>query len=492
MSTNGKLSRRGFMDAAVALGLAGCGASSSEESGETPKPKPNPGGKLDDPNAERFAALAGFDSEETRRTSVQKVVEMLGGMPWIRPGDRVLIKPAHNSPNPYPFTASPVSCVEIAKLCLDAGASKVTIADCMGIEHTMVPGGWHLEDPWGNDFDVDDDATILAMKNSGLWDGVAEAFGEDFGPDRRVHMTSFRELGWRRYESDGDTPGKAKLSAPWVKEEIKNGTGWDGKKQFRLYLSRRFDRFRPDVPGMMLPRVMDEVDHIINLHRVSTHIWSHATHSIKNWIGVMRPDERFWMHQLNYLKNRRHAPEDPASTECPYHELLAELHAATWKRERMIIADASEITLTGGPDATDKPFYPARLMMAANDLVSADVLAISLVKMGVLAAIGEGGLDATCNPQPNSNFQLAFSFLTGSLPWREGPFRGTDVKLCDPEFSPWDWLAVRRARELSMGPRDPSKFVLLTGEGEHAVPDEKKSFVEKEVAREPVFELLPP
>lgn len=485
-----------FLDAAIALGagtaISACGTADSDTGAttETPK-KPHPScAKCDDPHALYPAALAGFTDDETRRTSVQRVVEMLGGMPWIKPGDRVLIKPAHNSPNPYPFTASPVSAAELTKMCLDAGASQVIIADCMGIEHTLTPGGWHLEDPWGNDFDVDDDATILAMKNSGLWNGVASAVGPgDVGPDRPVHITSFRELGWRRYESESDTPGTPKMHADWVKNELKNGVGWDGKKKTRLYLSRQFDHFHSDVPGMMLPRVIDEVDHIINLHRVSTHIWSHATHALKNWIGVQRPDERFWMHQLNYLKNRRHPIDHPASSEMPYHEFLAELHMATWERERMIIADAAQVVLTGGPDATDKPYYPAGLMMGATDLISADVLAIAIVKMGVLASLADGGLSQTCTAQPQSNFQLAFAFLTGALPWRDGPFRGTDSKLCDPSFSPWDWLAIRRARELDLGPRMPNNFELRLADGEHEVPEFKRDFISTETKRAPTFEL---
>jgi uncharacterized protein (DUF362 family) len=502
--TRSTLTRRRFLDAALVLGassalpwLSGCAATSSDGGdGAGPDPKKpggKPGGKADDPTALFPAALAGFADEAGRRSSVQRVVEMLGGMPFIKSGDRVLIKPAHNSPYPYPFTASPVSASELARMCLDAGASQVIIADCMGIEHTLVPGGWHLEDPWGNDFDPDDDATILAMHASGFFGGIADAIGAgDVGPDRAVHITSFRELGWRRYESESDTPGTARMVADFVKDEIKNGTGWDGKPEFRVYLPRRFDFLRPDVPGMMLPRVMDEVDHVINLHRVSTHIWSHATHALKNWIGVQRPDERFWMHQLNYLKNRRHSPDDPASTEMPYHEMLAELHMATWKRERMIIADASEIVLSGGPDGTDKPTYPARLMMGATDLVSADVLAIALVKMGVLSAIEAGGLEAVCQPQPQSNLELAFAFLTGALPWRDGPFRGTDKKLCDPTFSPWDWLAIRRARELGMGPRDPSELELLLADGEHAVSPAHGEFVSAEVQKAPAFALEAP
>ncbi len=503
MARTPTFSRRMFLDAAIALGagvalptVPGCG-SSSDSSGSEPGsggPHHGPGGKADDPNALYPAALVGFSDPDARRTSVQRVVEMLGGMPWIKNGDRVLIKPAHNSPYPFPFTASPIVAAELAKLCLDAGASQVVFADCMGIEHTLTPGGWHLEDPWGNSFDPNKDATITAMHNSGFFDGIADAVGAgDVGPNRVVHVTSFRELGWRRYESEADTPGTAKLHAGWVKDQLHTGIGWDGKPDARLYLSRNFDVFHKNVPGMMLPRVIDEADHIINLHRVSTHIWSHATHALKNWIGVMRPDERFWMHQLNYLKNHRHPPDSPASTETPYHELLAELHTATWERERLVIADAADVTLSGGPDATDKPFYPARLMMAATDLVSADVLAVAIVKMGVLASLADGGLEASCAMQPQSNFKLAFAFLAGTLPWRDGPFRGTDIKLCDPAFSPWDWLAIRRARELGLGPRHPQNLqLLMAADGIHKVPEAKAQFIATEVGRKPAFALEAP
>jgi uncharacterized protein (DUF362 family) len=494
-----RLTRRGFLDAALALGAAstvlGCGSASSDTPPGEPQPGApgSPGGKADDPKKIYPAALAGFSDAEGRRTSVQRIVELLGGMPWIKPGDRVLIKPAHNSPYPYPFTASPVSAGELVKLCLDAGASQVVVADCMGIEHTLVPGGWKLEDPWGDHFDPTGDATITAMHASGFRQGIVDAVGAgDVGSNRPVHVTSFRELGWRRFESAAQTPGTPKLRAKWLQHELANAVGWDGKPTFRLYLPRRFDYWRAEVPGMMLPRVFDEVDHVINLHRVSTHIWSHATHALKNWIGVQRPDERFWMHQLNYLKNRRHEPTHPASSEMPYHELLAELHVATWKRERMVIADATEIVLSGGPDGSDKPSYPANLMMGATDLVSADVLAIALVKMGVLAALTDGGLDAVCSQQPQSNLQLAFAFLTGALPWREGPFRGTDAKLCDPTFSPWDWLAIRRARELGMGPRMPAQLELRIADGDHELLETQRDFVQQEVVRPPVFELEAP
>ena len=56
---------------------------------------------------------------------------------------------------------------------------------------------------------------------------------------------------------------------------------------------------------MYVPNLVSDVDHIVNLHRISTHVMSLFTLAIKNWVGIMRPDDRIWMHQLGYLFNHR-------------------------------------------------------------------------------------------------------------------------------------------------------------------------------------------
>ena len=94
------------------------------------------------------------------------------------------------------------------------------------------------------------------------------------------------------------------------------------------------------------------MDHIVNVFRVSTHVWSHYKMAIKNWVGIMRLDDRVWMHQLNYLKNNRHTAngldqDDPIRTEPLYHEQLADLHLAHTAKERLCVADATQIILTG-------------------------------------------------------------------------------------------------------------------------------------------------
>src|SRR4029077_17207786 len=97
--------------------------------------------------------IAGYESPALRAAAVRAAIELSGGIGWLKPGDSVLVKLAHNSPNAYPATSSPVACAEIVKLLLEAGAGKVYVADLMGIENTLMPGGWALEDPYGTGFD---------------------------------------------------------------------------------------------------------------------------------------------------------------------------------------------------------------------------------------------------------------------------------------------------------------------------------------------------
>lgn len=273
----------------------------------------------------------------------------------------------------------------------------------------------------------------------------------------------------------------------WVKQSMAQGETWEGGDVWWPYLPRAFDK-GADVPGMYLPKLFDEADHIINLFRVSTHVWSFFTMALKNWIGVMRPDDRMWLHQLNYIKNERGAGADAIRAEMIYHELLAELHMATWKRERLLVADASEVIASGGPDETDKPFYPARVMLAASDLVGADVVGLAVLRMAVLASQMENGLGGVCQPPPQSQGQLALDWLGGMLPWREegGAMHGTDGKLCDPSFSHWDWVAIQRARELGMGARSPEELVLnFDDDGPYALPPEKRAFIAQDAMRPP-------
>jgi uncharacterized protein (DUF362 family) len=435
-------------------------------------------------------AIAGYEDAALRGAAVRAAIELLGGLPWVKSGDTVLIKVAQNSPNPYPATSSPIAVAEVAKLLLEAGAKKVYIADLMGLENTLVPGGWSLEDPFGGGFDPSNDGTIRAFKASGLWQAVEDAVGaSNVGSGGAVELTSFRQHGWHRYESSADTNGTPHLVSDWVKDQVAKGERWDGKPLSMPYMKRTFDLLTEDVPGMFVPNLISDVDHIVNLHRVSTHVMSHFTLALKNWVGIMRPDDRIWMHQLGYLLNHRGVGDDPIRTEPVYNELLAELHASTYKRERLVLADASEIIASGGPDESDKDLYPAQLIVAAGDLVSADVLGLAILRMATMASKLAGGLGGQCSPPPQSVGKLTVGFLADavSIPWHGGVMYGNDAKFCDPGFSHWDWVTVQRARELSMGCPHPDELDLRFASGLHEVPAEQKDWLEHDALIAPTY-----
>lgn len=449
--------------------------------------------------SESIAAVAGFAAANDKIAAIREVVYLAGGMPWLAPGDTVLIKPALNSGGPFPCTASAVACAELVRMCLEQGAARVFVADETGLEHTLSEE--HLT---GHFRGFEKDTTIRNFKTSGIWDAVM-AVANELDARKRVHITTFRELGWSRYEllaqaidPDGAQSYVSHLYSQWVMAQTAKAETWYGNFLPRSYLMRPFDAFRSEVPGLYVPTLFDRVDHIINLYRLATHIWSHYTMAIKNWVGAMRPDERTWMHQLNYLRNHRHSsngvePNNPIRNEAPYHEMLADLHLPHAYKERLFVADAGKTILSGGPDGSDNPFHEPKVILATNDLVAADVLGLAVLRYGIIEA--PDGLQGQIRPQPRGWIEAGYDFFTelDLPPMQKRIFRGTDVKLADRQFSNWDWVAVQRARELGLGAFGPDDVRLHFAESEtpFEVPAPIRVWITEDVGRLPRFEVTP-
>ena len=447
-------------------------------------------------NKPAIAAIAENSDPNRAGEAIRRAVELAGGMEWLEPGQKVVIKPALNSAGKFPFTSSPIACAELVRMCLERGAAKVYVADEMGFEHTMTKH-WKT----GKFAGFEKDKTIQAFKKTGIFDAVMQV-AEELDARDRVHITTFREHGWRRHEFStwiGEDPKSGTtLHSQWARDQLKQVEKMCGTTVKRKYIPRHFDlRLKKSVPGLFVPNLLDEVDHIINLFRVSAHVWSHYTMAIKNWVGIMRPDDRVWMHQFNYLKNNRHIPygldEDaPIRSEPLYHELLADLHLPHIEKERLCVADATQIVLTGGPDDTDRLFCNANLMLATQDLIAADVVSLAILRYGTLKATD--GLLGKYGPQPGS-WKEAIKEAYKDLRWPEegkNVFRGTDSKLCDPEFSNWDWVAVQRARELGLGIGGPNELQLVFADEDSpfAVCGEKRDWLTADSLRPPRYNLL--
>ena len=88
---------------------------------------------MKDPKTPNGTAAIAENADPSRiGEAIRRVVELTGGMDWLEPGQTVVIKPALNSDGLFPFTASPVSCAELVRMCLARGAAKVYVADEMG------------------------------------------------------------------------------------------------------------------------------------------------------------------------------------------------------------------------------------------------------------------------------------------------------------------------------------------------------------------------
>ena len=171
--------------AAAARGLAAGDGGSGDGAGGGPDSGAGGAGGGGPSGGKYPVGIAGYEDGALRAAAVRAAIELAGGLPWLKTGNTVLVKVAHNSPNPYPATSSPVACAEVCKLLLEAGAKKVVVADLMGIENTLMPGGWALEDPFGGGgFDPAKDATVRAFKASGIWQAVEDAVGaSNIGPN---------------------------------------------------------------------------------------------------------------------------------------------------------------------------------------------------------------------------------------------------------------------------------------------------------------------
>jgi uncharacterized protein (DUF362 family) len=68
----------------------------------------------------RVALVRSADFESLREAT-RRAVELAGGLGFIRPGQKVLLKPAVNSGNPYPATTDPETVWTLAELVVQAG-----------------------------------------------------------------------------------------------------------------------------------------------------------------------------------------------------------------------------------------------------------------------------------------------------------------------------------------------------------------------------------
>lgn len=234
----------------------------------------------------------------------KRTVEATTDFSWMSKGDRVLIKIALNSGKPYPATTDPWSVRCMLKLLKERGASRVLVGDQGGFGAVQCTK------------DRKEGSSRQLAKTAGLLKVIE---------DSNAEPCFFEEHGWDAY-------------LPAIPE---------GKHHWE----------RP----IMVPTVLDEVDHIIYLPRVSSHILAGNTLGFKLAVGFLRSDSRGEFH-----RGGKHF--------YAMYEEINHIPQIASKLRLTVSSGRSILTLFGpnqGPVA--KPEYG--LLVASDDLLAHEMLA---------------------------------------------------------------------------------------------------------------------
>jgi hypothetical protein len=225
------------------------------------------------------------------------ILKATDNLSWLAEGETVLLKPALNSPDPYPSTTHPLAVSVTAGLLAERGAT-VVIGDQSGIEHVLHhPGG------------VLHGRTIDNYARSGM------------GLQGDSRFVSFEEGGW--------------------------------DKGFYHHSSAHTGSWRD---GFFITTWAKAADHIICLPRVSAHSQAGATLGLKSMVGMLREDSRLEFHAngpFNVFITRAARGSTLASVDDgtgTFFEKIVEISDAIRDKLRLTLSVATEVQATFGPD----------------------------------------------------------------------------------------------------------------------------------------------
>jgi len=242
------------------------------------------------------------------------MVESVTDFSWLKAGDTVLLKIALNSGLPFPCTTDPWLLACMIRLIREKGG-KVMVGDQGGSEYVV----------WTRIFRRGSTRTL--MKTAGLYDVIVR---------------------------NGATPV--------CFEEMIDVRGYD-HAYVPVFPSGVHHWKNP----AYVTSVLNDVDHIIYLPRVGSHIIANSTFGMKIGIGFLRVDSRLDLHQGG------------ANFYAMYEE-ISDLPVIKNKL-RLIVSSGRKVLRTDGPDVgkTVEPDYG--LVFASNDLLAHDLLAFAWLEV---------------------------------------------------------------------------------------------------------------
>jgi len=327
-----------------------------------------------------LAGVARGEGDEAVVRAVRRAALAATDFSWLSRGDTVLVKPVCNSGNPYPATTDPLALRAVVGLLREQGAGRVIVADMSGVQFLR------------------------------------------FGPDRTRGST--RQLMVQAGMAPAIEDSGAELHAF---EEA----GWDG-----------FFEQSPDVLGswagpVLLPGVLEEVDHVVLVPRCSRHLLAGSTLGLKAAVGWWRHDTRLEYHH-------------DAST---FSEKTADANRvpAVLSRQRLVLTSATKLLTTFGPDDGTVSEPETGLVLASTDVVAHDMVSLSWLlenRAALPRAQREGPIDDPNTSQAVVN--VANRVVTGMLGGFGAALSAERLERYDLDTL-WDDRILRRAFDVFGG-----------------------------------------
>jgi len=252
---------------------------------------------------------------------------------WLKKGEIVLLKPALNSPDPYPATTHPLS-VKVVADCLVERGAKVVIGDQSGIEHVV-------QGPKG----------VLRGSSKSCFDrsGMGGNAGHEF--------VGFEKGDWEK---------------GFFKYESEKSKSWPN--------------------GFFVTDWVRKADHIISLPRVSAHSQAGVTLGFKSMVGMLRGDSRMEFHANGpfnaFIRGAARGSgldsiDDRTNT---FFEKMVEISLALQPKLRVTLFTATKAQTTFGPDRRVAGIFRSNvvepetgLVFASRDQVAAEVFALAFL-----------------------------------------------------------------------------------------------------------------
>lgn len=302
------MTRREFLKSATLLGtgfwVAGhCGCARGPLT-----TTPNANYQALTPAAQNGAVTLGYYERLSPYEICERVISDIDDLSWFSKGDSLFVKVACNSAHPHPAVTAPDAVRGIVKFFKARGAGKIYVGDQAGVEHVRLTQTDRRS------------STREIMARNGLLDAVEES---------TAILHCFDDHGWEGY-----TRVEPDFSGVWR-------------------------------DGVVIPKILTEVDHIINLPRIGAHAVAGYTLGLKNGVGWLRDDCRLELHQQG----------------ATFYEKIAEInhYPAIRNKLRFTLTLAHKALLNIGPDIGAKYDFKGTLAIAAKNLMDHDYLASVLI-----------------------------------------------------------------------------------------------------------------